>query len=193
MEEKVAVFIDGSNFYHLLKENGLTTNIDFGKMTRLLLKERRLMRIYYYNAPVREEDSIERYKSQQKFFQNLKKTPYLELKLGRLERRGDTVVEKGVDVMMVTDMLYFATTNQYDTAILVSGDGDFSYCIKKVKELGKHVEVACPKVGFAFQLKDCADVFTIIDEKMVSECLLAPQPEREVKGQGSQAQRRTQA
>jgi uncharacterized LabA/DUF88 family protein len=190
MEEKVAVFIDGSNFYHLLKENGLTTNIDFGKITKLLLKQRRLMRIYYYNVSVRGEGGIERYKSQQKFFQNLKKTPYLELKLGRLERRGDTVVEKGVDVMMVTDMLYFATTNQYDTAIVVSGDGDFGYCIKKVKELGKHVEVACPKVGFAFQLKDCADVFTVIDEKMVSECLPTPQGEQEVKQSTSQVRRK---
>ncbi|MFH1422395.1 MAG: NYN domain-containing protein [Planctomycetota bacterium] len=180
-EERVALFIDGSNFYHLLKENNLPTHINFAKLAFSLLRNRRLMRMYYYNVCAREVDGVERYENQQKFFQSLKKTPYLELKLGRLERRGNTVIEKGVDVMMATDILYFATINQYDTAVLVSGDGDLCYCIEKVKDLGKHVEVACPRLGFASELKEKADVFTVLDENIIRECLVRLSAEYETK------------
>ena len=49
--ERVAIFIDGSNFYHGLKANLDYSNIDLGKFCDQLLAERRLTRIYYYNAP----------------------------------------------------------------------------------------------------------------------------------------------
>jgi len=39
--------------------------------------------------------------------------------------RGDTAVEKGVDVTLATDLLRMGWMNLYDVAVLVSGDGDF--------------------------------------------------------------------
>ena len=30
--DRVCIFIDGSNFYHALKEAGLPVNVDFGKL-----------------------------------------------------------------------------------------------------------------------------------------------------------------
>ena len=48
-----------------------------------------------------------------------------------------------------------AFANAYDTAILVSGDGDFVKAIEAVCDLGKHVEVACfPK---AYHVRQAAD------------------------------------
>lgn len=128
--DRICIFIDGSNFYHGLKHALNRTQIDFYKLSLLLCDDRKLIRTYYYNAPRIQEDNQEQYKAQQKFFDSLYKTPYLEVKLGRLERRDKsyscpycrkdceitTYVEKGVDVNLATDMLKFATDNIYDTA-----------------------------------------------------------------------------
>ena len=47
---------------------------------------------------------------------------------------GDTTVEKGVDIMLATDMLKYAWDDLYDIGIVVSGDGDYTYAIKAIKE-----------------------------------------------------------
>ena len=49
--------------------------------------------------------------------------------------------EKGVDVALAADMVYHATRDDYDVAILVAGDQDFEYLLKLIKNsLGKRVE-----------------------------------------------------
>ena len=50
--EKVNVYIDGSNLYHALKSGAGRTNLDFGKFAAELVRNRKLIRVYYYNAPV---------------------------------------------------------------------------------------------------------------------------------------------
>ena len=139
-EEKVMIYIDGSNFYHGLKRHNIATTLDYYKFSILLCGDRKLVRTYYYNVPVKQH--MGNYKSQQKFFSQLDGTPYLKKVLGRLEKRGSTYVEKGVDIKLATDMLRMAYRNLYDVAILVSGDGDFEPVVESVEELGKHVENA---------------------------------------------------
>ncbi len=51
--ERVCIFIDGSNFYHALKEASLPVNVDFGKLgANLTRPNRRHIHTYYYNAPL---------------------------------------------------------------------------------------------------------------------------------------------
>lgn len=173
--EKVVIFIDGSNFYHGIRDNlGKDANIDFERFGKLLTGERKLVRTYYYNAPVRKEDGEDRYKRQQKFLQKLETLSYFTVKLGRLEKRPKgVVVEKGVDVNIAVDMLHLAYTNVYDTAILVSGDGDFAYAIETVKSLGKHVEVAYfwSKISHPSHLRKAADKFIVLTENYLKKCV----------------------
>ena len=169
MEERVAIFIDGSNFYHGLKNVLGTAKIDFAELAKKLCAGRKLIRMYYYNVPVNRQDGEERYRRQQSFFTKLHATPYLELKLGRLVRRGGTMVEKGVDVKLAVDMLNFS--NIYDTAILVTGDGDFDLVIYGAKNMGKHVENAYFSSGHSDQLKQSCDKFILLDE-LVKDCLV---------------------
>jgi uncharacterized LabA/DUF88 family protein len=51
---RVAIFIDGSNFYHSIKDTfDLHDNqIDFAKLIEALRKNRMLIGVYYYNAPL---------------------------------------------------------------------------------------------------------------------------------------------
>ena len=103
---------------------------------------------------------------QQRFLASLKRVPYLEIKLGRLEPRGGTYVEKGIDVAISVDMLSMAVKNVYDTAILVSCDGDYAHAVDAVKDTGKHVEVACFKR--AYHLRQHADKIIHLDKAVLS-------------------------
>ena len=172
--ERVAIFIDGSNFYHGLKTYIGRTKLDFYEFSKLLCgSSRRLIRTYYYNAPrKKEEGDGEKYKSQQKFFTRLYNTPYLQVRLGRLEVRGDTFIEKGVDIFLAVDMLKYAYNNNYDTAILVSGDGDYAEAVGAVKDLGKYVEHAYFKGAPTESLKRACDKHISLDENCLKPCLL---------------------
>jgi len=173
--ERVMIFIDGNNLYHSLKHVVGRTNLDFHKFSARLVGERHLIRTYYYNAPLNREDDDEKHRMQQSFFDSLDSVPYLTKRFGRLEKRvvrhnlpdgtfisTPTYVEKGVDTHIVIDMLTFAFKDTYDTAVLVSGDEDFTIVVEQIKEVGKHVEVA--NLGGSFLLRQAADKYTLIDQ-----------------------------
>jgi uncharacterized LabA/DUF88 family protein len=157
MENRVAIFIDGSNLYHALQSNYKRHDLNFADFTSKLCGSRRLFRTYYYNAlqdPIQRPDG---YREQQEFLDILRKTPYLEIRLGSTKVTQGIPVEKGVDVMLATDLLYFAWNDFYDVAMLVSGDSDFAYALQAVKNMGKHVEVAYFERGVSKDLLDIAD------------------------------------
>ena len=70
--ERVIIFIDGSNFYHLLKDifgkSKTLMNFDFENFTKFIVKDRRLVRTYYYSAPLDRKKDEETYSKQQKIF-----------------------------------------------------------------------------------------------------------------------------
>ena len=140
--ERVAIFIDGSNLYHSLQENCGRFDVDFAAFGQRLTDGRELLRIYYYNVLRDSDRDPQAYQDQQKFLTALHNTPYIETRLGSSKMRGQITVEKGIDIMVATDLLKFAWDDLYDVAILVSGDGDFAYAVETVKNMGKHVEVA---------------------------------------------------
>ena len=172
MTQKVCVFIDGSNFYHGVKSQLGNTHVDFYKLSQALTgTQRMLVRTYYYNAPVNKDDNEEMYKSQQRFFAGLDSTPYLTKKLGRLEHRDGSVIEKGVDIFLAVDMLKYAYNNSYDVAILISSDGDFAEAVNAVKDLGKHVEYAHFESGQSKHLLACSDRHIIMTNDFLISCL----------------------
>ena len=73
-------------------------------------------------------------------------------------------------IHIATDMVSFAYENAYDTAVLVSGDGDFVPTIKRVQKLGKRVENAYFSVSRSNYLKKVCDASLSLDEH-VMECL----------------------
>ncbi|MDP2917104.1 MAG: NYN domain-containing protein [Dehalococcoidia bacterium] len=157
MDERVAIFIDGSNLYHALKNNFKRQDLNFTEFANKLCGGRRLFRIYYYNVGQDPAQYPEGYREQQEFIEVLRKTPYLEVRLGGMKKAQGIPVEKGVDIMLATDLLYFAYGGFYDVAVLVSGDADFAYAMQAVKNMGKHVEVAYFESGVSKDLLDVAD------------------------------------
>ncbi len=88
-KKRVYAYYDGSNFYHGLKGSYGVTSIDFFHMTTQLLEleKEELIRIKYFNSPVNQEEDPKAYVKQQRFFAGLRRTPLVEVLLGRLVRR----------------------------------------------------------------------------------------------------------
>ncbi|MBI4299491.1 MAG: NYN domain-containing protein [Chloroflexi bacterium] len=157
MQDRVAIFIDGSNLYHALKDNYGRADLNFAEFVRKLVGDRRLFRTYYYNILQDPERNPDGYKEQHDFLETLRATPYLEVRLGTTKFQQGVPVEKGVDITLATDMLQYGWNNLYDVAILVSGDGDFAYALQTVKNMGKHAEVAYFERNVSKDLLDIAD------------------------------------
>jgi uncharacterized LabA/DUF88 family protein len=179
MDDRVAIFIDGSNLYHSAKNSFGRHDINFTELANKLAAGRKLFRIYYYNVQQDPSQYPEGHREQQDFLDALRKTPYLEVRLGSTKKSLGT--EKGIDVMIATDLLYFAWSGFYDTAILISGDADFAYAIQAVKNMGKHVEVAYFESGISKDLLDIADNRHLLDRNFFTDIWVIqrrPQPLR---------------
>jgi len=157
VEDRVAIFIDGSNLYHALRSNFRRYDLNFTEFASKLSGSRRLFRTYYYNVLQDPTQRPDGYREQQEFLDILRKTPYLEIRLGSTKVAQGIPVEKGIDIMLATDLLYFAWNDFYDVAVLVSGDSDFTYALQAVKNMGKHAEVAYFESGVSKDLLNIAD------------------------------------
>jgi uncharacterized LabA/DUF88 family protein len=160
---RVAIFIDGSNLYHALEDNCQRTDLDYGAFTQKLAAGRPLYRIYYYNIRQDEKRRPKESSDQQRFLNVLYSVPYLEVRLGITREHQGVTVEKGVDIMLATDVLQYAWNNLYDTAIVVSGDADFTYALQTAKNLGKYIEIASFESNQSpemVQVADCLHALT---------------------------------
>jgi len=156
--DRVMVFIDGSNLYHVLSQQCGRHDLQFDKFAQKLANGRKLQRIYYYNIRQESESNPNVGVEQSKFLDSLYDTPYVEVRLGIWKQRGDIMVEKGVDVMLATDVVTNAYNDHYDTAIVVSGDADFYPALQAAKDVGKHIEVAAFDMNLSAESARVADV-----------------------------------
>lgn len=171
-KEAVVVFIDGSNLYHDLINNFGKANLDFEAFAGFLAGKNKLVKAYYYNAPLDQKASPLAYQSQQRFFSSLGKIPKFEVKLGRLEKRPNgPAVEKGVDVRMAVDIVTHAYSNIYDFGIVVSGDADFVPAIKAAQDFGKKLANVCFPKTKSFHLNQvCNETMLIGKDEFEKLC-----------------------
>jgi uncharacterized LabA/DUF88 family protein len=143
-----------------------------------------LLRVYWYDGAFDPSDSS--YKAQRRFLNAIASTPGVQLRLGRAVRRtpnwhyairraiqacGLTIEEfethylfrqevqqKGVDTLMVLDLVRFAERDVYDLAVVVSGDRDLAAAVEVAQDAGKQVWVGYPLGGgVASELRHLAD------------------------------------
>ncbi|MBU3906856.1 MAG: NYN domain-containing protein [Nanoarchaeota archaeon] len=176
-KERVMIFIDGSNHYHLVKNmfkgSKRMINFNFEKFVNYIVESRKLVRIYYYNSPLDISYDLNSYMKQQQFFDKIQRIPNFELVLCRLQKqkiKGQTIyLVKEDDIHLAVDMVKFAYNNAYDTAILVSTDGDFVPAVLAVKEIGKNVENIGFETKFSYHLRSECDRFRKLNVKEVEK------------------------
>lgn len=128
-KERVAIFIDGSNFYHSTKsirEKGY--EIDLKKIIDELTRSRKV-KTFYYTALLDPEYNLEKYEEHKKIIEDLKKIPNFNVVLCDLRKikigKKIKYEIKGDDIHLAHDLLMGAFDDLYDVAIIVSGDADF--------------------------------------------------------------------
>lgn len=175
-DERVIIFIDGSNHYHIVKNmfpNKKSTDFNFSKFMKHLVGDRKLIRAYYYTAPLDISYDEEGYMKQQQFFDKLQRVQNFKLILCRMQKvkiNGKIIYQvKEDDIHLAVDMVKLAFNNAYDTAILVSSDGDFVPAVQAVKEIGKNVENIGFENKFSYHLQHECDRFIKLGKKEVEQ------------------------
>jgi uncharacterized LabA/DUF88 family protein len=145
-KERVAIYIDGGNFYRRLHETGIPrgARFDYSALVHFLTRGRALVTKRYYIGIVRNHDhsakSQQLVDGQQNFLSKLEAEGFV-IERGRIVY-DHKIREKGVDVKIAVDLIVGATEDLYDTAIVVSSDTDLIPAIRHVVSKGKKVEYA---------------------------------------------------
>ncbi len=175
-DERIIIFIDGSNLYHIVKKlvpERKANDFDFEKFVKYLVNDRKLVRIYYYNCPMDRRKSEEGYVKQQRFFDKIQRIPKFTFVLCRMQKKkinGKTTYEaKEDDIHLAVDMVKLAYNDAYDTAILVSSDGDFVPAVQAIKEKGKNVENIGFENKFSYHLQQTCDKLTKLRKGVVEQ------------------------
>lgn len=153
---RIALFIDGKNFYAGWKDKGSSKKIDFTKMASWLVKQAggsHMWGAFYYTGI--ETGNNAGSEGQQKllsFLDMIEMQPGYYVK--RFPRKSQSfqcehcgkdnhyTQEKEVDTTMVADMLRMAAVDAFDILILVSGDADYTPALEGVQAIGKQTYVA---------------------------------------------------
>jgi len=151
-KQKIAVYIDGNNFYNYLKDKESNffegSKFNYSKFIEFLTGERQCVSKRYYVGIARNLDNTDKSKQivqgQQKFLSNIENEGFV-IKRGRVMYDEGKIREKGTDVKIAVDLVVGAVDNLYDTAVLVSSDTDLIPAIQYIKYKGKKLEY----VGFS--------------------------------------------
>jgi len=165
--KRVAVFIDGDNFYFGLRKiygkDKSLKNFNFQNFASFLANNGKVVKIYYYNALLDREFNPQKFKSQKEFFYKLRKIKDFHLVLCKLLKRNiigtnkHYYIIKEDDINMAVDMVDGSVDNIFDVAIVVSEDGDFVPAIESLKRRGKGVENVYFKGSSSRNLKNHCD------------------------------------
>ena len=172
--KSIGLVPDTGNFVKdMFNNEKKSMNFNFEKFINELVGDRELIRVYYYTAPLDRKKDEKTYIKQQKFFDSLKRIPNFNLVLCRMQKikiDGKEIYQvKEDDIHLAVDMVKLAFNNAYDTAILVSSDGDFNPAVKAVKEIGKNIENIGFETKFSYHLKQECDKFRIFSKKEVQK------------------------
>jgi uncharacterized LabA/DUF88 family protein len=134
--ERIALFIDGANFYSTAKALGV--DIDYRKLLDEFKKRGRLLRATYYTALVENDDHnpvkpLVDWLDYNGFSVSTKAAREFYDAQGKRRIKGDMDMEIAVDMLELAPAL--------DHAILFSGDGDFRRLVEAMQKKGVRVSV----------------------------------------------------
>jgi len=155
MKPRAKVYIDGANMFYTQKKLGWF--IDWEKLKDYLKEKWDVLEIRYYTG-VKPDD--EKMASFLRYLDNIKITPITKpVKIIKISKdhplkklyNYSEMYKSNCDVEITTDILL--ERSAIDEVILFSGDSDFRYLIKKLKDLGKKVIVFSSRKTISWEVK----------------------------------------
>jgi uncharacterized LabA/DUF88 family protein len=135
-EERIGLFIDGSNLYAAARALGF--DIDYKRLLDLFGAKGRLIRAFYYTALLDEQEyspirPLVDWLDYNGYTMVTKPTKEYTDATGRRKIKGNMDIELAIDVMEMAQYL--------DHIVLFSGDGDFRRLVEAVQRKGVRVTV----------------------------------------------------
>lgn len=128
--ERAMLFVDGTNLFHRLEAEKLKAIVPLSDHNwwNSATRGRQLHRVYLYTS----EPHLEKAKKVhgEKFLSGVR------VVLGDAVQTSGGFKEKGVDALLVADLIYHAAAKNFNYAVLVSVDTDFAYAIKRAEDFG---------------------------------------------------------
>jgi uncharacterized LabA/DUF88 family protein len=159
--DRVTIFIDEANLYHAALERGIA--IDYAKFLALLKATSPDCHAIAYVA-------TDRTNPRQKGFLSALKRQGLELVTQEIIRRRDGSLKGNVDLRLGAELLV-KRIQDYDTAILVSGDADFVPVIEQSRSQGKRIEVVSFRSNTGAALIKAADSYLNLEQLIDRLCI----------------------
>jgi uncharacterized LabA/DUF88 family protein len=173
--QRVGVFIDVQNMYYGARR--LKGKLDFDALLEAAVQERRLIKTTAYVVESKETD-------QSQFIAMLQKRA-IEVRRKALHVRADGSMKGDWDMELALDILDAAPG--LDVVVLVSGDGDFTSLVKRVKSMGPRVEVIAFPRTTAKSLVQAADSYQPLDRKFM--IYARPAKDRDARASNDKRQR----
>lgn len=184
-QERIALFIDGSNLYAAARALGF--DIDYKRLLELFAAKGHLIRAFYYTALVEDQEyspirPLVDWLDYNGYTMVTKPTKEFTDATGRRKIKGNMDIELAIDVMEMADHI--------DHIVLFSGDGDFRRLVEAVQRKAVRVTVVStvrsqpPMV--ADELRRQADNFL---ELLELEALIARQSRPAAPAQDDRADR----
>ncbi len=152
---RVGVFIDVQNMYYSARQ--LKGKLDFDALLEAAAQNRRMIHVTAYVVESKETN-------QSQFINRLEQGG-IEVRRKTLQVRADGSMKGDWDMELALDILDAAA--ELDVVVLVSGDGDFTSLVKRVKVMGPQVEVLAFPRNTAKSLIQAADRFQPLDRKFM--------------------------
>jgi len=150
---RLAVFIDGSNLFYAALQMGI--EIDYSKLLACLTVDGRLLRAFFYTGVDPNHEK------QQNFLLWMRRNGYRVI-AKELTQFSDGSKKANLDVEIAVDML--TLVDYYDTAILVSGDGELTYAVNAISYKGARVEVISLRSMTSDSLINVADHYLDLED-----------------------------
>lgn len=144
INERVAFFIDGTNLSRGLKEVYGIDYLDIASYTKYLAQARKVVGIYYAEAPYIQYAGSHDQKvvQQQKYLEYIRTVPGLTYRKGYYSKKTSPPTEKKTDVFLAVDMVDACLRGKFDVAFVLSGDADLAPAIDVLVREKRKVIVA---------------------------------------------------
>lgn len=161
---RVAIFIDGSNLFYAALQLGI--EIDYTKLLHCLTGGSRLLRAFFYTGVDRSNEK------QQGFLLWMRRNGYRVIAKD-LVQLPDGSKKANLDVEIAVDLM--SLVGSYDTAVVVSGDGDLAYAADAVSYRGARIEVVSLRSMTSDSLINVSDRYVDLDS-IKDEIQKTPRP-----------------
>ena len=150
--QRVVVLIDGSNLFYAASY--LSLEIDYVKLLRCLVNNRRLVRAYFYTGVDRTNEK------QQGFLHWMRRNGYRVVTKDLIQfpdgsKKANVQVEIAVDMMTLAD--------HCDTIVLLTGDGNLAYAANAIAYRGVQVELVSLRSMTSDSLINIVDRYIDLD------------------------------